>query len=126
MPEKTIPAPPGLSPAARKLWRDVEKGQRLRPDQFRILEDACKEADVIDAMEAAWLEEGRPMTSRGSQGQLVAHPLISELRQHRGTITTLLRTLALADTDTSATDAKRATRESATALARARWGNKRA
>jgi hypothetical protein len=120
--EKLTPAPSGLSPAARKLWRDVQKGQHLRPDQLRILEDACMEADLIDSLQEGLTDA--PTTVKGSMGQEVIHPLISELRQHRSALTALLRALSLADTDTSATDAKRATRESATALARARWGNK--
>ena len=116
----TEKAPSGLSAGGRKLWREVSKDQKLRPDQYRILQEACNEADLIDRLQADLKDT--PTTTRGSVGQEVAHPILSELRQHRGTLNTLIRSLALEDTDTSASDARRATREGATALARARWG----
>jgi hypothetical protein len=119
VPEK---APSGLLAGGRKLWREVAKDHQLRPDQYRILFEACCEADLIDRLQADLKDT--PTTTRGSMGQEVAHPILSELRQHRGTLNTLIKGLALEDTDTSAVDARRATREGATALARARWGNK--
>jgi hypothetical protein len=95
------------------------KDHRLRPDELRVLADACNEADLIDDLQEAL--KGEPKTVRGSQGQEVIHPLISELRQHRATLNTLLRGLSLVSTDTSAADDRRAAREGAMALARRRW-----
>lgn len=71
----------------------------LRADELRILEDACREADLIDGLEAGMREsiaDGDLMV-KGSMGQVVINPLISELRQHRATLTTLLRGLKLPD-----------------------------
>ena len=116
VPEK---APPGLLAGGRKLWREVAKDHQLRPDQYRILFEACCEADLIDRLQADLKDT--PTTTRGSMGQEVAHPILSELRQHRGTLNTLIRGLALEDTDTSAADTHKAAREAGTALARAKY-----
>ena len=114
------PKPPtGLSAGGKALWRDVVATGELRPDLSRILTDCCHEVDLIDALQAAL--KGAPHTVRGSQGQPVINPVISELRMHRSTLSTLLRALALAATDTSAEDAGRAASGAAMALARARW-----
>lgn len=101
------------------MWKAVVRTATLRADRLRILEDACFECDLIDELQASL--KGAPQTVRGSQGQEVAHPLITELRQHRATLSSLLRALQLAASDTSAVDASRAATVSAIGLARARW-----
>lgn len=120
--KKSTPAPKGLAAGGRALWRDVTKHHALRPDSLRILSDACFECDLIDDLQSALKDA--PTTTRGSMGQEVIHPLISELRAHRATLATLLRGLSLADTDVSAVDAARAATVSAIGLARARWDRK--
>ena len=122
MTPKTPPPPTGLASGGRALWREVAKTHPLRADHRRILTDCCFEVDLIDALQDAL--KGAPKTVRGSQGQEVIHPLISELRMHRATLNTLLRALQLADSDTLAVDASRSARESAIGLARARWDRK--
>jgi hypothetical protein len=122
--KKTVTLPKGLGVGGRALWRDVTRQHVLRPDSLRILADACFECDLIDDLQSALKDA--PKTTRGSMGQEVIHPLISELRQHRATLSTLLRGLALADSDTSAVDASRAATQSAIGLARARWDRKSA
>jgi hypothetical protein len=114
-----VKMPPGLGEGGRKLWREVTAAHELRADDRRILADACNEADLIDSLQAAMADA--PQTVKGSMGQTVIHPLISELRQHRATLNTLLRGLSLAGSDTRADDAARTAREGAMALARARW-----
>jgi hypothetical protein len=111
--------PPGLAPGGRKLWREVAKSHRLRPDQRRILFEACCEVDLIDRLQADL--GSTPTTTKGSMGQEVAHPTLSELRQHRMAVNTLIRALALEATDTSAADASKAAREAGTALARQKY-----
>jgi hypothetical protein len=112
-------APIGLAKGGLKLWREVAKGQKLRPEQCRILFEACCEVDLIDRLQSDLKDT--PTTTKGSMGQEVAHPILSELRQHRGTLNTLIRALALEATDTSAADASKAAREAGTALARSRY-----
>ncbi|OIN80879.1 hypothetical protein [Mycobacterium malmoense] len=87
--------PANLAKAGRELWNAVIGKYEFRPDELRILEDACREADLIDDMEKA--QRGADRIVKGSMGQPVINPLISELRQHRATLATLLRGLKLPD-----------------------------
>ncbi len=61
------------------------------------LEDACRITDAIAAIERAWSDDGRPMTTRGSMGQLVMHPFVGELRVQRMARNALWRQLRLPD-----------------------------
>ncbi len=91
----TRAAPRSLEAAGKKLWNDIAKEYDLRPDEYRILEDACKQADLVDFISAAQKKE--PLLIEGSQGQMVLNPLVSELRQHRTTLSNLLAKLKLPD-----------------------------
>ena len=91
----TVPAPKNLLEAGKKLWRETTKTYDLRQDELETLRAACGEADLIVRMEEA-LEDAQ-LTVLGSQGQLVAHPLVQELRQHRTAMAGLLRGLKLPD-----------------------------
>ncbi|AIG78453.1 Hypothetical protein AJAP_28070 [Amycolatopsis japonica] len=119
-------APRGLKTAGRRLWADIVSEWDLRPDELRVLGDACREADLIERLEKGL--ETAPLTAQGSMGQEVIHPLWSEVRQHRTTLASLLRQLKLAEVDEGAgavsdTPAKPMTRqESAKKAAQARWG----
>lgn len=89
-----LPDPPvELGVRGAELWRSVLEEHELRPDEMRVLEDACREVDLIELLEDA--VRGAPLTARGSQGQPVANPLIQELRQHRGLVARLLGSLKL-------------------------------
>jgi hypothetical protein len=91
------PAPDGLASAGRGLWSGVVGKYDLRPDELVTLEDICRITDMIAALDAAWAEQGRPLTTKGSMGQLVTHPLISEIRSHRMARNTLSKQLKLPD-----------------------------
>lgn len=87
--------PTGLGRAGVALWKRVvrelaDDGLELAARDHRYLEDACRIADSIAALEAAHAEAGSPATAKGSQGQLVIHPIIGELRQQRATLAGLL------------------------------------
>lgn len=79
----TVKPPSTLAVAGSALWSSVTSKYVLRPDEAAVLEDACAASDVIAALEVAWDADGRPMTTKGSMGQLVIHPLIGEIRQQR-------------------------------------------
>lgn len=118
--------PPTLDKAGKKLWREISKDYDLRPDEYRILEDACREADLIEVL--ADEQAAQPVMITGSMGQRVLNPLIAEVRQHRATLSTLLGKLKLPD-DPEAGDAggdtagdDRATK--ARAAANARWSRR--
>jgi hypothetical protein len=92
-------APAGLAAGGAGLWSRVVELYDLRPDEMVTLEDVCRVSDMIDALDSAWAEQGRPLTTKGSMGQLVTHPLISEIRTHRMARNTLWRQLRLPDAD---------------------------
>jgi hypothetical protein len=115
-------APTGLGTSGRSLWRAIAGVYELRPDELRILTDACREADLVDRLEAALADA--ELIVKGSMGQLVASPLVSEVRQHRTVLAGLLRSLKLPDapdTDRTSTYVS----EQARAAARARWGTRK-
>lgn len=128
------PAPPPveLRPdgAGHRLWNAVLSAYRLRPDELRILEDACCLADSIDylADKTAKLRAAseNEMMIKGSTGQRVKNPLISEarqmaseVRQHRSAMAELMAKLKLPDLDEAYADAAAAGDDSASGAARA-------
>lgn len=115
----TQPLPDDLERAGAKLWTAVTSQYRLRADELRVLEDASREADLIAVLDKGMT--GAKLLVRGSQGQDVINPLISELRQHRATLAGLLRQLKLPDDSEAAAGARSS---SARAAANARWSHR--
>jgi len=77
-----VPAPPKrLGPAGRSAWRTAwRQCSAWLTDSDAALVERCAElADERAALREAIEKTGR--TTRGSQGQLVDHPLVSQLRQ---------------------------------------------
>jgi len=92
--KKTLGVPAGLNDAGEALWTKVTGKYTLRADELVTLEAACRAADRVVAMEE---ERGTAVTSFGSTGQLVVHPLIAEIRAHEAQISSLLAKLKLPD-----------------------------
>lgn len=90
-----VSGPTDLGDAGRRLWDQISGTYKLRADELRVLEDAAHEADLIATLNGGLVDA--PLLVRGSQGQEVINPLISELRQHRATLASLLRQLKLPD-----------------------------
>lgn len=88
-------APAGLKAKGKRLWSEVTTAYQLRSDELDVLEDVCREADLIDKIESE-LASADLMTT-GSMGQQVVNPLIAEARQHRATKMSLWKRLALPD-----------------------------
>lgn len=109
--------PPRLGKNAKALWAEVTSLFELRADELRILEDACREVDLVDRLEAELA--GADLVVQGSQGQPVANPLVQEVRQHRAVLMRLLQGLKLPEDD----EAEQAAARSATmrSVANARW-----
>lgn len=110
-------APEYLGTKATVVWRDITGKFTLRSDELRILEDACREIDLVERLEEELRDS--PLMVRGSQGQLVSSPLVSELRQHRVVVKALLGSLKLPDESGQSGDVSSPARSAANA----RWGN---
>ena len=110
-------APEGLGPKALEVWIEIAGGYDLRVDERRVLEDACREIDLIERLEEELKDADLIVT--GSMGQPVASPLVQELRQHRGVLARLLGWLKLPDEEEPA---KGNTSASARQAAMVRWG----
>ncbi|MEO1058687.1 MAG: hypothetical protein AAFY28_17410 [Actinomycetota bacterium] len=87
--------PDRLDAGGHSLWRDVTNAYTLRPDELRLLEDACRERDLIDKLDEALTTTD--LTAAGSTGQLVIHPLVAEIRLHRSVFASLCARLKLPD-----------------------------
>ena len=88
-------APVGLAKAGRQLWSSVTGKYELRVDEQRVLEDACRIADVISALEDGMVDQ--PLLAKGSMGQPVLNPLLAEQKTHRTALSRLLAQLKLPD-----------------------------
>lgn len=114
MPEK-------LGSAGQALWSSIVPVFELRPDELRVLADACRQADLVERLEEALAEA--PLTVKGSMGQEVASPYLSEVRQHRTVLANLLKGLKLPDSPAGAARKRAQVSDAARAAARARWGS---
>lgn len=110
-----ITAPRGLKASGKKLWDATTEKYEMREDELVVLKDACGEADLIDRMVKELATQS--LTVSGSMGQLVAHPLVQELRQHRATLATLLGKLKLPDDAVGASNQQREAAQSRWAAA---------
>ncbi len=85
--------PRGLKASGSRLWETVNEEYELEyePAKLEILAHACRVSDAIAGLERAAAKE--PLTVRGSAGQKVIQPLISEIRFQRGLLAQLLARL---------------------------------
>ena len=113
------PAPKGLALEGRRLWRETLKEFTLGPAEMRLLEDACREVDLIETLQTEL--HGADLVVKGSRHQPVANPLLQEIRQHRGVLRQLLGALRLPDEDDSDTWSGLSTSERGRRAALARW-----
>lgn len=94
---RSVATPRGLGARGRRLWKEVTKGYRLRPDELILLETAARTLDRVTALDDAMV--GQPLTTVGSMGQQREHPLLSEARQQRALLNRTLAQLDLPDVD---------------------------
>lgn len=113
--------PKNLGDGGKALWDSIVPAYELRPDEGRILIDACREADIIDRLEEE--QTDAELMVKGSMGQLVSSPLVTEVRQHRATLKSLLAQLKIPDSPAGAARKRAVTSENAVKAARARWGS---
>ena len=120
MSKSKLKAPSGLADSGSALWSSIADVYELRADELRVLEDASREADLITTLNDGL--RGEPLMVSGSMGQDVINPLISELRQHRATLASLLRQLKLPDDNEAASAGSRSA--AARAAVNARWAKR--
>lgn len=115
-------APKGLKAEGKRLWHDIAGNYELRFDEYRLLEEACREVDLIERLNADL--EDAPLTAKGSMGQTVSAPNVQEVRQHRTVLARLLGQLKLPDADAGSGSTPKSRSGSARELAAARWGKR--
>ncbi|KXF54653.1 hypothetical protein AXA44_40595 [Rhodococcus sp. SC4] len=96
---KVPPAPSGLKARGRALWTELHQTFTWGGDPQRhlLVEDICREADLIDRLQRAVDAQGLRVV--GSQGQPTAAPEVSELRMHRALLGQLVARLSLPDAE---------------------------
>jgi hypothetical protein len=94
MPEVKRP-PKGLGPRGRELWRSVLGAYSLTPTEAETLRVLCSTSDQLQRIDLT-LQQSK-VTTLGSCGQTVAHPLYAEFRAHAETVRRLARQLNLPD-----------------------------
>jgi hypothetical protein len=119
-----IRRPAGLGPRGTKLWCTITALYELRPDEVELLTDAAREADVIERLEDELKDS--PLVVKGSMGQPASSPLVTEIRQHRATLKSLLAGLRLGDVEGGSSRGVHSHRvgnasEAARRAVRARW-----
>jgi len=114
------PPPAGLQKTrGGRLWREIVAIYQLRPDELRILEDACRHVDLVDRLEAD-VASGE-LKVAGSKDQEVAHPLLQELRASRLLVKQLFAQLELPDSPERGVAKAGEASWKARHAARARW-----
>lgn len=111
-----LPAPTKLGVKAKRIWSEITSVYELRTDELRVLEDACREIDLVERLEDEFRDA--PTMVKGSMGQMVASPMLQELRQHRAVVARLLKQLNLPDEDGRG---QQSTSDLARKAANARW-----
>lgn len=118
MAAKKADGPQFKSSDATELWAESTKIYQLSAHEKLILKGACTALDNISKLEDEL--DGADLMSKGSMGQDVANPLLSELRQTQAAFDRAMKQLALPDAD--GVDEGSARSSSARAAANARWG----
>jgi hypothetical protein len=103
------------------LWESVADKFVLNPGELAVLVEACRTADELDRLERA-VRKLPELTTTGSTGQIKAHPLLQELRNHRVVLERLTAALALPD-ETQEVGLRRG-QQHAQRAANARWNQR--
>ncbi len=107
MPNK-IPKPPvGLRKSGRALWHAVLTDWALDEHEETLLREACRTADLLDALQDQLERDG--LMSESSQGSRV-HPAAAELRQQRIAFARLMTALRIPAGEDDGRDQRRGTR----------------
>ncbi len=87
--------------------------------EIELLTEAARTVDRCEVLETALRDQ--PLTTAGSRGQTVAHPLLAELRSERTLLSRLLSQLAIPHADNEHTWDGLTASERSRRAARIRW-----
>lgn len=87
--------PSGLGKRGAGFWDRTLKDYELTDSEVQLLTEACRTLDNLDALADALAHDGA--TVKGSMGQTVTHPALTESRGQRQVLHKLLAALALPD-----------------------------
>jgi len=107
-------APDGLQKPGKRMWSAILTEFDLDERELLVLEQACRQADNVAALEAEIAASG--LVTPGSKGQMRLSPTVTELRQARLAVSRLLTDLALPDQDDQSEPSRRGRK-----AAEARW-----
>ena len=119
-----IQLPDNLGPAGRELWESITDVFDFQdePAKVALLERAARTADTIAALEAE--ASTQSLTAKGSMGQAVINPLVSEARSQTSLLDKLLKSLGLPETEEEQLERAQRRSRAGKAAARARWGTR--
>lgn len=83
----------------QRLWRDLTSKWEFTEEEYRLLESACHTADRITLERR---EMGDRLTVEGSMGQVVAHPLLAQLRADEEHLAKLLSRIDMPEPEENA------------------------
>jgi len=115
--------PDSLGKRGAAFFTRIEKDIELEEWERQLLTEAARTLDEIDALKDSLDSLG--VTVKGSMGQVVANPVLGELRQARAMFAKLVHQLDLPVDDEESvprTAAERAITEDAKNAANVRWG----
>ena len=112
--------PTGLLKDGRgqRLWRDLTARWEFTESEYRLLESACHTADRITLERRAI---GTELTVKGSQGQIVAHPLLAQLRADEEHLAKLLARIDMPEPEQQANDDEGSRAARMRAVVNSRW-----
>lgn len=90
---RTPPPPRGLGKRGKAFWKEMQSEIEFDGPQTQVLWEACRTLDRLEALDDVIAAEG--VTARGSTGQVVVHPAVSEARQLQVVLTRLVTALNL-------------------------------
>lgn len=93
--------PDGLGPSGSRFWDEITSDALnlvLRPDEYRLLDQACRQLDLIDTLAERFTEDPNYVV-KGSTGQPVINPLIAMTDKAIARFQSLVRALQIPDID---------------------------
>lgn len=88
--------PSGLTADAQALYAEIANRYELRPDEWSVLEAACRSLSLAEELTLAYERDPEPMV-RASHGGMQVNPLLIEAERARDRMAKHLRQLRLPD-----------------------------